>query len=851
MPDKPRKIVHINSQLPTKRHPPMHLIHKFWARKPHNVIKEYIEHYSEEGEIVIDPFCGSGVTAVEALKVGRKAIAIDLDPIATFLTRMTAIPVNLDKFKKSFKRIKDKVKKRIDEFYEIDCPNCSGKANTIHVKWSYVVLCPFCTEEIVMATAKRAPQRRQNIYTCPHCSKEFSYANQRIVEEVPLELRYECDDCQTKGYINNPTVEIDFDLSKVWYPHLEFNYPNGKPFRTKRRANTIEELFTKRNLASLSILREEIENVKDDKIRDLMKVVFSSAIPLASRMMILTKTSGASWKVPEYLIYAVHFEFNVWTRFDNRYKTVYRAKKQSNEEIKNFKEAKNFKDLLEKDANFLAITKSTLELADEVPPNSVDYVFTDPPYGGSIQYYELDMLSASWLRGKEGDERFPTDWWKDEITENSGQEKDFGYYHKMLCRAFEQIYRTLKPERHMTVTFHNIDVKTYTSILQAGILTGFTLQKSLYQSPATVSAKGRLQPYGSAIGDYYIRFFKGKDKTLPTIPEVSKERYERVVVEVARRMIAERGDPTPLTHLLTMYSSPELQKYGAILGAKEKVDDILKKYEGKEFVLVEAKDEKGKVIGKKWWLKHPEKYLLHVIPLSERVEITVMSVLNRGIKVSFDEILRHIYVTFPNTLTPDQPVMPILRKYAERTRDKKWRLRTRVFEREREHDKIVEILADIGKKAGFDVHADLPKWRKDAFPNIPLENVKGVKEIDVVWFTKTNITHEFEVENTTGIWSAIIRGSNIPNGKVKRFIVIPEERQETFYNKINVPALKERVQEENWRFIFYDDLKTFSEKIERKKKVSSEDFEQISQIPNLPKKTVETLELFTNPSHQT
>lgn len=56
----------------------------------------------------------------------------------------------------------------------------------------------------------------------------------------------------------------------------------------------------------------------------------------------------------------------------------------------------------------------------------------------------------------------------------------------------------------------------------------------------------------------------------------------------------------------------------------------------------------------------------------------------------------------------------------------------------------------------------------------------------------------------------------IPNGEVKRFIVIPEEREETFYNKINVPALKERVQEENWRFIFYDDLKTFFGKVERK-----------------------------------
>jgi adenine-specific DNA methylase len=43
-------------------------------------------------------------------------------------------------------------------------------------------------------------------------------------------------------------------------------------------------------------------------------------------------------------------------------------------------------------------TLSVFDLSSEIPPNSIDYRFTDPPYGDSIQYYELSKLWASWLQ---------------------------------------------------------------------------------------------------------------------------------------------------------------------------------------------------------------------------------------------------------------------------------------------------------------------------------------------------------------------------------------------------------------------------------------------------------------------
>jgi hypothetical protein len=152
----------------------------------------------------------------------------------------------------------------------------------------------------------------------------------------------------------------------------------------------------------------------------------------------------------------------------------------------------------------------------------------------------------------------------------------------------------------------------------------------------------------------------------------------------------------------------------------------------------------------------------------------------------------------------------------------------------------------IGQGAGYQVHADIQGWRKDAFPQISTDNAKHVKEIDVVWFTNQKITHEFEVENTTGLWSAIVRGSSIPDITVKRFIVIPDERLRTFNDRLNVPVLQDRIKQENWKYILYDVLKVFFDHLKRKKQFSIDEFDEISKKPELPQKVSESLERFTS-----
>ena len=822
------EIEHIDYAVPPKRHTALYLLHKYWARKPHNVVREYIERYSVAGDIVLDPFCGSGVTAIEALRSGRKAVAIDLNPLAVFITRMTAVPIDLHEFESCFKTLKNSVKEEIDKFYKIPCQKCGGDADTLNAVSSYVVKCPSCGKDVVMSKAERPSGKRQNIYICYSCNKTFSYGNQPIAYELPILANYKCNLCGDKGSIEYPDIEDGTDLSNYWYPKVSLFYPENKPFITKRRASTTEELFTNRNIACLSILRKAISSIEKPLYRDLMLLTFSSMIPQASRMMIWTKTQGAGWKMPEYLVFAEHHEFNVWGRFENRFKKVLKGKKESNEQIKTFKEAKSFEDL-HKGANFFAVSKNALELTkgkNKVPEASIDYVFTDPPYGGDIQYFELDFMRLAWLRGEEGDARFNLDWWGDEITINeSGQRKDFDYYHKMMGAAFQQVYKVLKPNRYLTVTFHNVNVKTYSSILNAGVLAGFSLKKVVYQPPARISAKAQLQPYGSAVGDYYIRFSKADDGDVFEKTPYDVQRYKTAVVENAIKMIAERGEPTPLTHLLTMYSV--LGESGVLLGAKEPIDVVLSEKIGTVFELVDGK----------WWLKDPERYHLDVIPLNERIERVIVDVLNSEVTVSLDEIIRRIYISFPNSLTPAQSIKKALEEYADKVPGPggRYRLKTKVLERASEHSQMIGILAEIGDKLGFDIHIGL-REQGDTYNGKLLENFinkevpylsKPVQEVDELWLVRGMITFSFEVEYTTGITEAIIRGSYILSDDISRVFVIPNERERLLFRKISAPILKDRIKQQNWRFVFFDDLKEFYSKNKTKKDVKIADFEKL------------------------
>jgi DNA modification methylase len=70
----------------------VHRFHPYCARFPSEIVEAAIERYSQPGESIFDPFCGSGTTLVASLACRRQVIGIDVDPLAVMISEAKCTP---------------------------------------------------------------------------------------------------------------------------------------------------------------------------------------------------------------------------------------------------------------------------------------------------------------------------------------------------------------------------------------------------------------------------------------------------------------------------------------------------------------------------------------------------------------------------------------------------------------------------------------------------------------------------------------------------------------------------------------------------------------------------------------
>jgi DNA modification methylase len=462
-------------------------MHTYWSKKPHDAIIQYIEHYTKPGDLVLDPMCGSGSTALAALMTGRKVVAIDLSPAATFITKNYCTPVDVRELEKAFHELETVIRPEMDWLYETRCDRCGGKATTQYTVYSKVFQCPRCLEKVplfdcveteVAAKVQKSgqPAKMKKVSVCPYCLKighveEISTRSEKF-GSIPVLVSYECQDkCKPmrgeRRYNDSDPKKREYfekyDLGKIreidskdihyWYPkNRMMNVESDtEPWGDKWRAGTsnfrtVDELFTKRNLWALALIRE---NSLNSKYKDSLLFTLTGSIHHCSKMA-THKETGGGYMIGTYYLPQIYKERNVMNTLQRKFHYLITA----------FDNEKKYSD-----NNLIVSTDDACNLND-ISSNSVDYVFTDPPYGGNVQYGELNFVWEAWLG-------FNTYWHKKEIIINETRgvtEEDWRF---MMKQAMTECQRVLKPSRWISLCYHDTDPKTWQLIQDLMTEVGF------------------------------------------------------------------------------------------------------------------------------------------------------------------------------------------------------------------------------------------------------------------------------------------------------------------------------------------------------------------------------------------
>jgi SAM-dependent methyltransferase len=511
--------------LEAKPHTPVYRMHKYFARRPWNVFSDLISQYSSEGEIVLDPFCGGGVTVVEGLKLRRKVIGVDVNPVASYVTFMECQPAVLPELSASFNEVRTNVEAELLSFYRTRCDQCLSTALADWLEWD---------EE-----TKRIVRVKLDCPRCGPVEKKASRGDQILADKI---------DRNFARLIKS---------QELWFPPTRIPPGDKTGSLLSQNLQAFHELFTSRNLLALAILRNEILKSKRDSARELLMFALSSSLKWASRQSHLRGKIVEGWAMHAYWVYPKSLELNVWNVYKRRYAAAYKGKQYSNEHIGSYcRFANTFDQFVGGSSTCLILNRSASELP--LPDNGVDAIITDPPYGGNVNYAELSDFWYIWLSNGRTIEK------QSEVVINRSQKKSIDEYQTLLEGVLRECYRVLKPRKYFVSTFNSKDFRIVASFIVAASRVGFTLPRAgvKYQAPIrSYTTTFHAMQIGAFVGDFIFAFKKEPLEFKPIFRETEWQRIEAQITELVEEDVkSSRVEPALREHAYALLI-PFLARY--------------------------------------------------------------------------------------------------------------------------------------------------------------------------------------------------------------------------------------------------------------------------------------------------
>lgn len=523
-------------------HTPPYKIHKYFARRPWNVFEQLIKVFSHEEQIILDPFCGGGVTIYEGIKLNRKVVGFDLNPLSIFVTKnMIEKSIDLKKLDLYYQKISKYISYI---YYGTDVLENQEKdklplslyqpQKVLWEELAYKIKCPYCGQIFLLSNENKISNGR---YSCDNKACEGNRGNGGKIDSSKCErLGYEyifsvinsessknnnnhvyVNDKRRETFANHiifleneckrEQVEVEFDIIP-----LEWDRQN-EDLLFRKGIISFQDFFTRRNLLINILLLNYIKKMQlddgDEKSREVLRLVFSSSLR-DTNVMSFTSAGWQSgkpttWSKHAYWTPSQFCEVNVLVAF----RQAFNRMRDSILFNQNFnytaRYAEKFSDLNQTHNIYL---KACSVDSVEVPENFLDAIITDPPYGSNVQYLELSHFWFPWNKDIYGTNSSP-DFAKEAVANRKSNfigAKDFKDYEQNLFLVFRQCYKALKPEKYLVFTFNNKDIRAWLALLIAIFRAGFVFEPDglIYQNGVenykqTSHTKSKGSPYGDFI----------------------------------------------------------------------------------------------------------------------------------------------------------------------------------------------------------------------------------------------------------------------------------------------------------------------------------------------------------------
>jgi len=419
---------------------------------------------------------------------------------------------------------------------------------------------------------------------------------------------------------------------------------------------TTDLLFSDKQTAQLALLKSIILKQKNENIRNSLLLAFSSTITKinltyhnsSSRDENAGNTSAFAYY--RYRIAKEAIDLDVMNSFEGKYKKIVAAKQEMSYFIN------------EETIDNAQIIKGTATDLSFLPKESVDYIYTDPPYGKKIPYLDLSAMWNAWL-----DLEVTESDYIQEAIEGGEHNKSKNDYNLLMVQSIKEMYRVLKYDRWLSFVFAHKDPEFWHLIIDTAESCGFEYAGAVAQKNGQTSFKKRQNPFTVLSGQLIINFRKVRNPRTIMNANLGMNISE-IVMQTIEGIIAKHNGAT-LEQI-----NDELIIKGLELGF---LDLLKKEYSDLTPILMNsfAYDEDTEL----FTIRKNTKFTTH-IPVELRIKYYLTSYLRRMEREeqssTFDEIILDILPLLKNGTTPEsQTVLKVLENIGERTGQDSWRLK--------------------------------------------------------------------------------------------------------------------------------------------------------------------------------